>query len=476
MRTKITVLGAGPGGYVGAIRAAQLGAEVTVIEADNVGGTCLNHGCIPSKIMITTAEMLEKFHRAAEFGLAVEGGVRPDMQRLMARKNAVIKSQIKGILNLFKRHGIQFIKGSGYIKEHGLAAVKQQGEDLEVPWDKLILATGTTPFEIPAFPFDGHKILSSDHALSLEKVPESIMIVGGGVIGCEFAFILSALGAKVTVVEALSRMLPLPAVDEACSKVLQREMKKRKIKFIVNRTVDALEDDGEKLRVTIGPSPFLENPSEKDKKPMTAEVDQMLVCIGRKTNISDIGLETIGVKPDEKGWIVANERMETGVVGVYAIGDLLGPSKIMLAHVASTEAMVAAENAMGGSRTMDYTVVPGAIFTTPEVANVGLSEIQAREQGHNVRADSVLFRTLGKAQVIGEIAGEARIISDADSGKILGVHIVGPHATDLIAEATLAIQMGGCVNDVAATIHAHPTLAEIMLEASFKALDRSLHG
>jgi len=476
MGTKITVLGAGPGGYVAAIRAAQLGAEVTVIEADNVGGTCLNRGCIPSKIMITTAEMLEKFHRAAEFGLAVEGGVRPDMQRLMARKNAVIKSQIKGILNLFKHHRIQFIKGSGYIKGPGLAAVKQQGEDLEVPWDKLILATGTTPFEIPAFPFDGHKILSSDHALSLEKVPESIMIVGGGVIGCEFAFILSALGAKVTVVEALSRMLPLPSVDEACSKVLQREMKKRKIKFIVNRTVDAFEDDGEKLRVTIGPSPFLENPSEKDKKPITAEVEQMLVCIGRKTNISDIGLETIGVKPDEKGWIVANERMETGVAGVYAIGDLLGPSKIMLAHVASTEAMVAAENTMGGSRTMDYTVVPGAIFTTPEVANVGLSEVQAREQGHNVRADSVLFRTLGKAQVIGEIAGEARIISDADSGKIIGVHIVGPHATDLIAEATLAMRMGGSVKNLAETIHAHPTLAEIMLEASFKALDRSLHG
>ena len=477
MRTKITVLGAGPGGYVAAIRAAQLGAEVTVIEADNVGGTCLNHGCIPSKIMITTAEMLEKFHRAAEFGLVVEGGVRPDMQRLMARKNTVIKSQIKGILNLFKHHRIQFIKGSGYIKGPGLVAVKQhEGEDLEVPWDKLILATGTTPFEIPAFPFDGHKILSSDHALSLEKVPKSIMIVGGGVIGCEFAFILSALGAKVTVVEALSRMLPLPSVDEACSKVLQREMKKRKIKFIVNRTVDAFEDDGEKLRVTIGPSPFLENPSEKDKKLMTAEVDQMLVCIGRKTNISDIGLETIGVKPDEKGWIVANERMETGVVGVYAIGDLLGPSKIMLAHVASTEAMVAAENAMGGSRTMDYTVVPGAIFTTPEVANVGLSEVQAREQGHNVRADSVLFRTLGKAQVIGEIAGEARIISDVDSGKILGVHIVGPHATDLIAEAALAMRMGGSVKNLAETIHAHPTLAEIMLEVSFKALDRSLHG
>ncbi len=476
MTTKITVLGAGPGGYIAAIRAAQLGAEITVIEADNVGGTCLNWGCIPSKVMITTAQLLEKFHKAGEYGVAVEGSVRADMQRLMARKNAVIKSQTKGILGLFKHHDIQYINGSGYIKGPGLAAVKIKGEELEVPWDKLILATGTIPLEIPAFPFDGQKILSSNHALSLEKVPEEVVIVGGGVIGCEFAFILSALGAKVTVVEALDRMLPIPSVDEVCSKNLQREMKKRKIKFIVNRTVESYEDAGEKLRVSIGPSPFLESPSEKDKKRTMVEVDQMLVCIGRKPNSAGIGLETLELKPDEKGWIVADERMETGVPNVYAIGDLLGPAKIMLAHVASTEGLVAAENAMGASKTMDYNVVPGAIFTTPEVANVGLSEAQAKEQGHAVRADSVLFRTLGKAQVIGEIAGETKIVSDANSGKILGVHIVGPHATDLIAEATLAMQMGGSVQDIAATIHAHPTLAEIMMEGAFKALDKSLHG
>jgi dihydrolipoamide dehydrogenase len=426
--------------------------------------------------MITTAQILEKFHKAADYAVAVEGGVRADMQRLMARKNAVIKSQTKGILGLFKHHRIQYINGSGYIKRPGLAAVSNQGAEQEVPWDKLILATGTKPLEIPAFPFDGQKILSSDHALCLEKVPGAVMIVGGGVIGCEFAFILSCLGAKVTVVEALDRMLPIPSVDEACSKVLQREMKKRKIKFIVNRTVESFEESGDKLRVSIGPSPFAESPSQKDRAPTTAEVDQMLVCIGRKPNTSEISLEAIGLKTDEKGWVDANDRMETKIPGVYAIGDLLGPSKIMLAHVASTEGIVAAENAMGANRTMDYSVVPGAIFTTPEVANVGLSEAQAKEQGHTVRADSVLFRTLGKAQVIGEIAGEAKIISNANSGKILGVHIVGPHATDLIAEATLAMQMGGSVQDIASTIHAHPTLDEIMLEGSFKALDRSLHG
>ncbi len=477
MTTRIAILGAGPGGYIAAIRAAQMGAEVTVIEKENVGGTCLNWGCIPSKIMITTAELLEKFHRAQEFGIAAEGTFRADMEKLMARKNAVIQSQSKGILGLFKHHKIDYILGTAAIAgPHRVTVAQDSGDELEVAWDKLILATGTTPFEIPAFPFDGHKILSSDHALSLTQVPESIVIVGGGVIGCEFAFILSSLGAKVTVVEALDRLLPIPSVDEDCSKLLQREMKKRKIKFIVNRTVESFEEQDGQLNVTIGPSPFLEAPSEKEAKPMQVQVSHMLVCIGRKPNTSDIGLETIGLTPDERGWIAANDRMETGIEGVYAIGDVLGPEKIMLAHVASTEGQVAAENAMGADRVMDYRVVPGAIFTTPEVANVGLSEAQARDSGFDVRADSVLFRTLGKAQVIGEIAGQAKIVSDRQSGEVLGVHIVGPHATDLIAESALAMQMGGSVKDVAGTIHAHPTLAEIMLEVSCKALDKSLHG
>ncbi|WP_419658628.1 GcvL: dihydrolipoyl dehydrogenase (E3 component of 2-oxoglutarate dehydrogenase complex) [Desulfosarcina variabilis str. Montpellier] len=477
MTTKITILGAGPGGYIAAIRAAQLGAEVTVIEKENVGGTCLNWGCIPSKIMITTADMLERFHQAKAFGIALEGTVKADMQQLMARKQSVIQSQSKGILGLFSHHKIQYIKGTATIDGPNRVRVTQpDGEQNQVSWDKLILATGTRPLEIPSFPFDGETILSSNHALSLTQVPKSVMIVGGGVIGCEFAFILSSLGAQVTVVEALDRLLPLPSVDADCSKVLQREMKKRKIKFLVNRTAQTVEAGDGGLNVTIGPSPFMEAPSEKDKQPVTAQVEKMLVCIGRQPNTADLGLDTIGLEPDKRGWITVNDRMETAVSGVYAIGDVLGPEKIMLAHVASTEGQVAAENAMGAKREMDYQVVPGAIFTTPEVANVGLSEAQARDKGVDVRADSVLFRTLGKAQVIGEIAGQAKIVSEKDSGKILGVHIVGPHATDLIAEAALAMQMGGSVTDVAATIHAHPTLAEIMLEVSCKALDRSLHG
>jgi dihydrolipoamide dehydrogenase len=477
MNSRITIIGAGPGGYIAAIRASQLGADVTVIEQDNVGGTCLNRGCIPSKIMKTTAEIMEKFRRAPEFGIRVNAKAYLDMQQLMVRKQKMIENQTKGILNLFDRHKIHYLKGYGYIKGAGLAEVRLKDNTvLEAPWDKLILALGSEPFAVPSFPFDGKRIISSNEALNMEEIPESVMIVGGGVVGCEFAFILSSLGSQVTVVEAMPRILPLPSVDEDCSKILQREMKKRKIKLMVNRTVEKVENSGRKVRVSIGPSPFLENPSEKDKQLLTAEVNKVLVCIGRKPNTPDVCLEKIGVKMDDKGWILANERMETSASDVYAVGDILGPSKVMLAHVASSEGIIAAENAMDRKRVMKYEVVPGAIFTMPEVADVGLTEVQAKEQGYNIRSDCVLFRTLGKAQVMGEIVGQTKIVSDAENNRILGVHIVGPHATDLIAEGTLAVQTGCTVKELAETIHAHPTLSEVMLEASFKALDRSLHG
>ncbi len=300
------------------------------------------------------------------------------------------------------------------------------------------------------------------------------MVLGGGVIGCEFAFLLSALGSRVTVVEALDRLLPLPSVDEACSRVIEREMKKRKIKFLLRRTAERVERSGGKLRVTLGPSPLMPDP--KAGEPLEVEVDKLLVSIGRQPNTGGMGLDKLGVNLDARGWIEVDERMETNVHDVYAIGDVLGPSKIMLAHVASVEGRVAAENAVGSGAVMDYRVVPGAIFTMPEVANVGLSEAQAGERGFIVRADTVLFRTMGKPQVMGEIAGEAKIVSDAETGRILGVHLVGPHATDLIAEGALAVKLGATVKDLAETIHAHPTLPEVMQEASYKALGRPCTG
>lgn len=476
MSKKITVLGAGPGGYYAAVRAAQLGADVTIIEKDNVGGTCLNWGCIPSKIMKTTAELLNNMRRASEFGISTTGSVMPDMHKLMKRKQDVIKVQIRGIEELLSHHAITTIKGNGSVIKPGIVSVKTKtGETFEVIYEKLIVATGSEPMDINTFPFDGSQIISSNEALSLVEVPASMVIVGGGVIGCEFACILSALGCKVTIVEALDRLLPLPSVDQECSKILQREMKKTKINFMLNRTVEKVEKGENSLSVTIGPSSFIKDLNEADKEPVVLETDKLLVCIGRRPNTAGIGLENIGVALDKKGWITVDDKMRTNIPGVYAIGDVLGPTKIMLAHVASTEGLIAAENAVGKERTMSYDVIPGAIFTMPEVANVGLSEAQALEKGLAIRAESVLFRTIGKAQVMGEIAGIAKIISDANTGRVLGVHLIGPHATDLIAEGALAVQNGLTLKQIVQTIHAHPTLSEIIMEAALKSDNQAIH-
>ena len=477
MNKRIAVLGGGPGGYVAAVRAAQLGADVTLIEKNALGGTCLNRGCIPSKIMQTTAGMLHRFQRCNEYGIQLEASPIVDMPALMARKEKIVTTQVRGIENLLKHHGVSHLKGTGTIESPGfLEVVTTKGDSQSIPWDTLILSTGSEPLEIPAFPFDGQKVISSTHALNLDRVPDTMVIVGGGVIGCEFACMLAEMGTQVTVVEALDRLLPLPSVDAGCSKVLQREMKKKKIKFLLQKTVTAVDASKDLASVEIGPSPFTGDVKEKDFQPLQVEADKVLVSIGRQSNAHGIGLNNIGLETDEKGWISADDHLKTSVKNVFAIGDALGPAKVMLAHVATTEGIIAAENAMGGDRPMNYGAIPGAIFTSPEVANVGLTENQAQEQNLSFRADSVLFRTVGKAQVIGELAGEAKIVSDTENGKVLGVHIIGPHATDLIAEGTLAVATGRTVKELAETIHAHPTLAEVTLEAAFKAVDRALHG
>jgi dihydrolipoamide dehydrogenase len=477
METKLVVIGAGPGGYGAAVRAAQLGAQVSIVEKENVGGTCLNWGCIPSKIMKTAAETLERVQRARQLGLCMDGALLPDMDALMARKQSVVESQSQGIHKILEHHKIRFFQGTAVINAPNKLTVQfAQGEPTKLDWDRLILATGSSPLALPFLPFDGEQVLSSNDVVSLQKVPDSVLIVGGGVIGCEFASILAALGSKVTVVEAMERLLPLPTVDEDCSKTLQREMKKQKIRTMVHRTVQKVEKKDGRLAVTIIPSQEQADTKGRSQKPQTENVQQVIICIGRTPNTAGIGLENIGVDLDSQGWILADARMATSAAGVYAVGDVLGPSRIMLAHVASTEGFVAAENALGGNRTMGYGVVPSAIFTMPEVATVGLTEAQAIEQGHPVRTESVLFRNLGKAQVLGEIGGQAKIVFHSENGKILGVHLVGPHAADLIAEGTLAIEAGLTVEDVAKTIHAHPTLAEIMQEGAFKAVGTPLHG
>lgn len=472
MENGIVVIGAGPGGYAAAVRAAQLGARVTLIEKESVGGTCLNWGCIPSKIMKTAADVLEHVQRAGEFGIFLEGGAAPDMPVLMRRKEQVVQGQIEGLLRLFNSLGIRHVKGHGRIEGPGRVSVTPtNGAREELLWDRLILATGSVPAPLEGLPFNGTTILSSDHALSLRHLPDSMVIVGGGVIGCEFASIFSGLGSQVTVVEALGRLLPIPGVDEACAKTLLREMKKRKIRVFLNAGVSAVQERDGRCTVHIGPSPF-GGPEGEKRKPGKESLDAacVLICIGRRPNTHGLGLENLDLAKDPGGWIHADYRQMTHAPGVWAVGDMLGPERIMLAHVASTEGRLAAENAMGMDRTMCYDVVPAAIFTSPEIGVVGLTETEAGKAGFRVQTESVLFRTLGKAQVLGKIAGEAKLVLEEETGRILGVHIVGAGATDLVAEAALAVRTGCSVRDLADTIHAHPTLAEILLEAAGKAI------
>ncbi|MCF8062328.1 MAG: dihydrolipoyl dehydrogenase [Deltaproteobacteria bacterium] len=475
-KTRVAVVGAGPGGYAAAVRASQLGADVTLVEKEKAGGTCLNWGCTPSKVMKTAADLLEQVRRAGEFGVMVEGDPAPDMAALMRRKERVIQGQIQGLLHLFKARGIRHLRGHGRLEGAGrLSVTAADGGRETVEWDRLILATGSAPAPLPDLPFDGAGILSSDQALCLDVVPDAMVIVGGGVIGCEFASIFSGLGSRVTLVEAMNRLLPVPGVDETCTKTLLREMKKRKIRVLVDAGVEGVEQRGGRCAVRIGPSPFAE--AEVPKGPMeTVDAACVLVCVGRRPNTAGLGLENVGLEPDPAGWIAADDRLMTGAADVYAVGDALGPGRIMLAHVATAEGRLAAENALGRDRPMRYDVVPGAIFTSPEIGVVGRTEAEAKEDGLRVRSESVLFRTLGKAQVLGRIEGEAKLVLEEETGRILGAHLVGAGATDLVAEAALAIRTGCTVQDVADTIHAHPTLAEILLEVAGKASGRPFHA
>ena len=482
MSVKIIIIGGGPGGYVAALRAAALGGSVTLIEKKNLGGTCLNHGCIPSKIMKNSADIFLKFLKAENFGITVQGKVTPDILQLIGKKNKILDTQRQGIASLLQKAGVIVEKGRAKIKSlkdksQGLIEVKcSDGDKKELEYDKLIIATGTKPLNVKDFSFDHHNILSSDDLLEIKEIPKSILIVGGGVIGCEFAFIFSALGSSVTIVEGMSRLLPLPSVDEELSKLLLREMKKRKIKVFCDTIVKSTTIQNGGISVFLDSSPFTDNPKPKKLKIESIKAQKMAVCIGRKALSSDLGLENINIKTDSAGWIQANEKLETNVKDVYAIGDILGPQKIMLAHVASHEGVIAAQNAMGQTSTMNYDVVPGAVFTMPEIGTVGLSETQAKIEGFDIESFSMNFRTLGKAQAIDEIAGMAKMIIEKNTRKILGVHIMGAHATDLIAEAALAIQKGMKANDIAHTIHAHPTLAEIFSELSMKACGTPIHG
>jgi dihydrolipoamide dehydrogenase len=453
----IAILGAGPGGYVAAIRAAQLGARVTVIEREKLGGVCLNWGCIPSKSLLSVVELGDKLKKAEDLGLMLQAPATYDLARMVARKDKVVATLVKGIATLFKGWGIEQVIGQGAIKDAGtLAVTLPDGAQREIHADALVIATGSSWPNLPQFPIDGRQIVTSQQILDLTQVPASLAILGGGVEGCEFAALYSGLGTEVTILELMPRLLPLE--DEEISSTIERELKKRGVTVVTGTTVEKAERSSESLVLSL-----------KDGTTITTE--KLLVSVGRGFNSQGIGLEQVGVALGRRGEVLVDEHLRTNVPDIYAIGDVTG--KAMLAHVASTQGVVAVENILGHQRTIDYTVIPAGIFTLPEIGRVGLTEQQARARAEKngkdpnqaVKVGRFRYGALGKAQATGETTGFYKVIADAETDRILGMHMLGAHAADLIHEPALAMQVGATATQVAHLIHAHPTLAEGVMEA-----------
>jgi dihydrolipoamide dehydrogenase len=458
---RIVIIGAGMGGYVAAIRAAQLGAKVTLIEGAAVGGLCLNWGCIPSKSLLACAELAQKIRKAGEFGITITGAVTYDLARMVERKNKIVAGLVKGVRTLLKTWNVELIEGRGaLVNATTVRVVKQDGTEVTLQADAIIVGTGTTAPALPNLALDGTHIISSREALDLTAIPDSLLIVGGGVEGCEFASLFSVLGTKVTLVEMLPRILPTE--DEEVSALLTAELKKQGVTILVNTRVEkaAIGSDGVTTILADGNA---------------VASAKVLVSIGRRFNTAGLGLEEAGVQLGRRGEILVNERMETNVPGVYAIGDVVG--KAMLAHVASAQGKVAVRNILGRPATMSYDVIPVGIFTFPEIGRVGLTEQEARQRGQGMEIKVGKFRPigLGKAHASGETTGLMKIITDATTGRIVGVHLIGSHAADLIHEAAVAMQMGATAGTLAGTIHAHPTMPEGLMEAAEDVEGMAIH-
>jgi len=447
---RIAIIGAGTGGYVAAIRAAQLGAQVTLVESTAVGGLCLNWGCIPSKSLLACAELGQKIKKASEFGITITGTVSYDLARMVERKNKIVAGLVKGVRTLLKTWNVELVEGRGVLADaKTVQVVKPDGTDSTVRADAVILGTGTTPPSLPNLPIDGTHVITSHEALDLTTIPESLLIVGGGVEGCEFASLFSALGTKVTVVEMLPRILPTE--DEEVAALLAAEFKKQGVTIQTGVRVEKIAVGAEGVTTTLADGG-------------TVITSKVLVSIGRRFNTGGLGLEQVGVSLGRRGEILVNERMETTLPGVYAIGDVTG--KAMLAHVASAQGKVAVRNILGHPTTMRYDVIPAGIFTFPEIGRVGLTEQEAKQQGLEIKVGKFRPIGLGKAHVSGETTGLMKIITDAKTGRIVGVHLVGAHAADLIHEAAVAMQMGATAETLARTVHAHPTMPEGLMEAA----------
>lgn len=460
----LVIIGAGPAGYTAAFEAAGRGIQVTLIENAQPGGTCLNCGCIPTKTIRASADALNMARRMAQYGIDGCDGARVNPPAVQKRKNDVIGILRNGLVKTALSLGVKIVHGKASISQPGRVRIDGADGEALLDYDDLLIATGSAELQLPGLQLDHQYIIGSADALDLEKIPKRLVIVGGGVIGCEMACIFRAFGSDVCIVEGQDRILPIPSVDTDTSAFMAREMRKRKIRMFTGATVKQATVENGVIKAILAPSPFVENPTQKDEEIL--EADRLLVTVGRSANSSDLGLEACGVKTDRRGWIEVDEYLRTAAPHIYAAGDILGPAHVMLAHVAAYEGLAVVDNITGANRAVSYDVVPSAIFTEPEIGCVGLTEQQAAAKFTNVVCGVSQMRELGKAQAMGELAGFFKIIANGDNGRILGMQIAGAHASDILAEATLALQNAINVDDLVHTIHAHPTLAEGVWEAS----------
>lgn len=464
---KIVIIGGGPGGYVAAIRAAHLGAEVTLIENKFLGGTCLNVGCIPTKVLLHTTELLDVLKNdAKELGITVSG-YEADWKTLQKRKTKIIKKLVGGVKALLKNNTITQIMGTGvFLNDHQIKVSYNNNQDEiskdeeVIDFDFAIIATGSKPV-IPPIPGSVHPdVITSDAALSLEAVPESLCIIGGGVIGCEFATIYNAFGCKVTIIEMLPDIVA--TMDRDIVKPLKDKLIKDGVEIFTRTKVESIKEGPDGLAVTTS--------SQAGEKIVTAQ--KVLLSVGRKPELSTLELEKAGIKT-ERGAIKVNQKMQTNKPHIYAVGDCNGG--VMLAHVASAQGIFAVETIVGIRSQIDFKTIPYCVYTKPELAGVGLTEAEAREAGYDVKVGNFPMAVNGKAMIIGETTGLVKYVTDAATGEILGLHMAGPRATDLIVEGALAIRLEATVAELKSTIHAHPTVGESLMEAAHAVNGEAIH-
>ncbi|MDP2911629.1 MAG: dihydrolipoyl dehydrogenase [Candidatus Omnitrophota bacterium] len=425
----LAIIGSGPCGYVAAIRASQLGLKTCIFEKDKIGGVCLNWGCIPTKALSASANALYNIERASEFGINVKG-FDLDFSKVYERKESIVKKLSSGIEMLLKAGKLEIIREYAEIKSP--TSIKTANSEIEAK--NILIATGSIPFEIPNIPFDHTNILSSTDILELKTIPKKLIIVGGGVIGCEFASIFRSFGSEITIIEAMPQLLPNE--DEEIARKIEQIFKRRGIKVLTNTKIDKI-DKG----------------------------DTALISVGRSANSKGLGIEALGIETN-KGWIRVDESFRTNIKDIYAAGDIKGG--MLLAHLASKEGISCVEGICGNKYPIDYNVVPSCIFTHPEIASVGLNEKTAKNKGMDAKARKFLFGAIGKSHVLGETDGFIKLVVDAKSDKILGCQIIGPHATELIAEISVCVQFGITSEKLASVIHAHPTLSEIICEVAYE--------